>query len=127
MKINKEKLRKEIHERHRTLASVRATLDALPDELPGNGHIHTGMWAVYIEIPYDWELYAAIRRILGGDWHSQSVHDQGESGQKFYVLSYLGEYGKDLYITLSPTKEGSNCHLEKVGERTVELFKAVCD
>lgn len=125
--VNKKKLREEIHERHKGLDMIREVIDALPDDLPGNPYIHSGYWAAYIDIPYDWELYKAIRRTLGGEWHSRSVHEQEDTGQRFFVLCLHGEYGKDLYITLNPTKQGSNCHLEKVGERTVELFTVVCD
>ena len=127
MEINKEILRKEIHRRHKGLDAVREVIDALPNELPGNPYVHAGYWAAYIDIPYDWELYKAIRRALGGDWHSSGVHEQEETGQRFFILRLHGEYGKDLFITLQPMIQGSDCHLEKVGERTVELFTAVCN
>ena len=127
MKINKRQLRKTIHQDHKNLQLVQAVVDALPDELPGNPYVHVGHWAAYIDIPYDWELYKAIRRALGGDWHSYAVHDQEDTGQKFYVLSLHGEYGKTLYVSLVPTKDGPNCRVEKVGERTTDIFEVVCD
>lgn len=127
MKINKKQLRKSIHQNHKNLQLVQAVVEALPDDLPGNPYILAGYFAVYIDIPYDWELYKAIRRALGRDWHSYIVLDLEDTGQKSYVLRLHGEYGKTLYISLVPTKVGSSCHLEKVGERTVDLFEVVCD
>lgn len=127
MKINKEQLRKVIRQNHKNLELVQEVVGALPDELPGNPYVHVGYWGAYIDIPYDWELYKAVRRSLGGDWHSETVLDQEDTGQKFYVLCLHGDYDKTLYVTLIPTKAGSNCRVEKAGERVVDIYKVVCD
>ena len=94
MKINKERLRKAIHQYHKNLQHVQDIVDALPNDLPGNPYLHVGHWAAYIDIPYDWELYKAIRRALGGDWHSYAVRDHEDTGQKFYVLRFMANMAR---------------------------------
>jgi len=126
MKVKKATLLAEVHRFHEELNRVKEVVKALPDDLPDH-HIHVGRWAVYIDLPYDWEVYKSVRRAFGGNWHSSGVHTNDATGQKFFVLRLGGEYGKDLYITLEPTHVGSNCHLEKVGERSTDLFRVVCE
>lgn len=126
MKVNKKVLRGQINKGREELNALQRVVDALPDDLPGNPCIHVVKWAVYMDIPYDWGLYKSIRKLLGGDWHSKDVHVM-DDGKKFFILTLHGNYAECLYITLEPLQVGSDCRLEKVGERTVELFQAVCN
>jgi hypothetical protein len=127
VKTPKDKLNEDIDRHIQTHEMIRAVVNALPDELPVHAYFHVGMWAVYIDIPYDWDIYKELRRALGGEWHSSSVHNQDVSGDKFYILRLDGKRGYNLYISLQPGRVGSSCRLEKVGERVTDIFQAVCD
>lgn len=129
MKIHKEIMFKQLERSRGYLDEVEALVEALPDELPEGVSLHAGNWAVYLDIPYDWEMYRQVRRCLE-EWVVTAVLNDEGQGDKFYVLHPPGgdkyDYAK-LYITLKPSMNQSKCRVEVVGKREVDIVKVVCD
>jgi len=129
MRIHKKKMLREIHHHHSVLNEVRAIVEALPDELPDGVIVYAGNWAVYLDIPYDWEMYRQVRRCLRG-WIATGVYTDESTGDKFYVLrpQASDRYNSaSLYIALKPSMKQSNCRVEVVGKREVDVVKVVCE
>lgn len=129
MRIHRENMLRDVQRNRGYLDEVEALINALPDELPEGVAMYAGNWAVYLDIPYDFEMYKRVRRCLRG-WVADQVSDNGQTGEKFYVLSPPGagpySYTK-LYITLKPGMGNSKCRVEVVGKEEVNIVRVICD
>lgn len=111
----------------RRSAQAKSLIESLPDDLPGTLDINP--WTMDIDLPYNMNLVRQLRRMLAPDWKPAGKRytsiDQ-DTGMLFMRLTN----GKDtLRITAHTSKDGSTCHLEQVGTKTIEqtIFKIVCD
>lgn len=120
---NKHYVLRGLEEALMDIARVKEATEQLPD-LPEWSRLWATDTELHIDIPYCWQKYREVRRLLGGNYDSLGAHtsDQGRAWR------YLRHgTGVALHIILDPTREGSACERVKVGEKTVPIFDVRCN
>lgn len=73
---------------------------------------------VWIEIPFDWDIFYEIESTLPEGY---SRRYSFESNGKWHVSF------DNIAISMSPHAEGATCHLEEVGEEVRKVYKVACN
>lgn len=100
-----------------------AAIELLPDGL--DAYIWSIGFDLNVDIPWDVAKLRQIRERLGSDWkllYKPCLSDQGTLSFRYRHVN-----GTFLWIYMQPQREGSTCRRVQVGEKTVPVYKVVCD
>jgi hypothetical protein len=119
-----------LEERIQRLRQTIEILARLPDDLPPEAIITAIPGCLFITIPYDWNIFRAVRRALDASettWiPSSAISDNDGLHTHCYQMEEdnLRVY---LQIQLNPTVEGSKCTRVQIGTQEIPVYKVICE
>lgn len=78
-----------------------------------------------LDLPFNWNLFRQVRRLLGIEWKSKYRHGDDDGCQYFVYIHH--EHKTELVLTMKPYHPGSTCQRKQVGVKEVPVFEVVCN